>query len=272
MGKKSPTAGDEPLRTASLATGGGRKGKTTVRYRTPMIAGAVGTGALALILVGPGSFASFTSSVTTTQTIKTGTFQLEAKGGTPTVSGSYDANTIGQPQLSATNGAVPQPPNFNGNTVSFGLGNIAPGDTYTEPVTVYDVGSLQGQIDTVTYTPASGTNAVLLEKAMNVTVQVKVGGTWTDVHSSDGSGAPGQPVSAASPHTFYLDYSFGPQFLQPNPKLYDYAQASAAGFSINELSTSLRIVFSLPDTTSSQNAVEGLSAAPTLSFNGVHTP
>ena len=247
--------------------------RTIVKTRVPFVAGAVGLGALGLALVGPGSFASFTSSVTANQAIKTGTFQLQATASQPTVSGALvaDANSIGQPTLQGTTGAEPAVP--DGNTLGFQLGNIAPGDTYTEPVTIYDVGTLQGQLDTVTYTPdTSSGNAVALEKNMTVTVQAYVNGTWSDVHTNDSSGAYGSPVSAAYPHTFYLDYSFGPQFVQPNPKMYTPSQASNAGFSTNELSTSFRVVFSFPDSAGSQNAVEGFSAAPTVMFNGTNTP
>lgn len=240
------------------------------------MAGAIGVGALGLALVGPGSFASFTSSVTASQSITAGTFQLEGVGSTPSVTGALigDANSIGQPTLKSSNGSEPSTPDFNGNTLSFTLGNINPGDTYTEPVTIYDVGSLQGQIDTVTYTP--GTSGKSLEGAMTVALQYKVGKTWTDVHTqgeeTNCGGCAGVPVPASSAHTFLLDYSFGPNFVQPNPHMYDAAQASAAGFSTNELSSSYRVVFSFTDTTTSQNSLETVSASPSLSFNGINTP
>ena len=251
--------------------GARREGKK-LRLRTPLIAGVAGAGALALALAGPGSFASFTSSVTSNQSFKAGTFQLEGVAGTPTVSGPLinDANSIGQPQLSSTTGA--EPAVANGNTLSFHLWNLNPGDSYTEPVTIYDVGSLQGQLNTVTYTPDTSGNGQTLEKYMTVEVQEDVNGIWTDVHTNNSSGAPGTPVSAATGHTFYLDYSFGPAFVQPNPNLYSPKEASANGFSTNELSTSFRVVFTFTDTSGSQNSAEGMSAAPTLSFNGINTP
>ncbi len=243
-----------------------------MKHRISLIAGAGGAGALMLALVGPGTFASFTSSVAANQSFKAGTFQLEAQAGTPTVSGPLigDANSIGQPNLWSSTGGEPAVP--NGNSVLFGLWNMNPGDTYTEPLTVYDVGSLQGQLDTITYTPDSGANAQILEGNMTVEVQVDVNNTWTDVHTTTGNGSPGVPVPASTSHTFYLDYSFGPQFLQPNPSLYTYSEAQANNFSTNELSASFRIVFSFTDTPGNQNAAEGLSASPTLSFNGINTP
>ena len=245
-----------------------------MRARVPFVAGALGVGALGLALVGPGSFASFTSSVTANQSITTGTFRLQGVASTPTVSGPLigDANSIGQPTLQSTNGAEPSGAGFNGNTLSVTLGNINPGDTYTEPVTIYDVGTLQGQLDTVTYTPgSSGTN---LEADMTVALQEDINGTWTDVHTEGeetrcgGCGSAGVPLSAASPHTFKLDYSFGPNFVQPNPHM---SNTSVAG-STNELSASYRVVFSFTNTSGSQNTLETVSASPSLSFNGVNTP
>ncbi len=249
-----------------------------MRARLPFWAGALGVGALGLALVGPGSFASFTSSVTANQSITAGTFQLAGTAGTPTVSGPLigDANSIGQPNLGSTAGSEPTAPDFNGNTLSFTLGNINPGDTYTEPVTIYDVGTLQGQLNTVTYTPDTTSTAQALEKDMTVALQEDIGGTWTDVHTQGEEttcgGCAGVPVSAAASHTFKLDYSFGPSFVQPNPHMYSYSQASSAGFSTNELSASYQVVFSFTNTTASQNSLETASASPSLSFNGVNTP
>ena len=247
-----------------------------MRARLPFMAGALGVGALGLALVGPGSFASFTSSVTANQSITAGTFQLQGVASTPTVSGPLigDANSIGQPTLGSTNGPEPTKPDFNGNALSFTLGNINPGDTYTEPVTIYDVGTLQGQLDTVTYTPGSSGNN--LESNMTVALQENINGTWTDVHTkgeeANCGGCAGSPVSAAAAHTFMLDYSFGPSFVQPNPHMYSYSQASNAGFSTNELSASYQVVFSFTNTSGSQNSLETVSASPSLSFNGVNTP
>ena len=253
-----------------------------MRYRTPLIAGAVGAGALTLVLVGPGSFASFVSTTSANQSFKAGTFQLESVAGTPSVSGPLigDANSIGQPKLSSSTGALPAVP--NGNALQFTLDNLNPGDTYTEPVTIYDVGTLQGQVDKVTYTPDASASAQALERYLTVEVQVQVNGVWTDVHTSDSSGAAGTPIPANVPSTFYLDYSFGPQYLQPNPNLYSASQASANGFSTNELSASFRIVFAFTNQTTNpneasgsiqnQNIAQGTSASPTVSFIATNTP
>lgn len=233
----------------------------------PVVTGALGAGALGLALIGPGSFASDTSAVTAKQSILSGTFQLEAKAGTPTVAGALvgDANSIGQPKMSSISGGEPAVP--VGNTVTFTLHNIAPGDTYTEPLSVYDVGSLQGQIDTVTYTPGSTTK---LESDMTVAVQVDVNGNWKDVHLNTSTGATGAPASAAYGHTFYLTYAFGPQFLQPNPTMKTTTPGTGK-LGTDELYAQFRIVFSFTDT-GSQNNVEGAGAAPSLTFNGTNTP
>jgi predicted ribosomally synthesized peptide with SipW-like signal peptide len=243
-----------------------------VKAIIPVVSGAIGAGALGLALVGPGGFASFTSATTADQSIKAGTFQLEAVAGSPSVNGPLvgDANAIGQPQLSSSTGTEPAVP--DGNTVTFTLWNIAPGDTYTEPITMYDVGTLQGQVDTVTYKPATTSNALKLEQYLKVTVQVQSGNTWVDVHTNHTTGATGVPEPATGAYTFYLTYSFGPQFMQPNPTKLTPTQASSKGLSTNELSASFRVVFSFTDTQQSQNTAEGMSAAPSLTFNGVNTP
>lgn len=235
----------------------------------PVVTGALGAGALGLALIGPGSFASDTSAVTANQSIQSGTFQLEAQAGTPTVSGGsgglvQDANSIGQPTMTSSNGAEPSVP--TGNTVTFGLGNIAPGDTYTEPVSVYDVGSLQGQIDTVSYSPGAASK---LETDLTVTVQVDVKGVWKDVHVNTSTGNTGPPQPANAAHTFYLTYTFGPQYLQPNHTMATHTTNGKLG--TDELSAQFRVVFSYT-TKATQNAVEKLTAAPALTFNGTSTP
>ena len=238
----------------------------------PVVSAAIGAGALGLALVGPGGFASFTSAATADQSIKAGTFQLEAVAGTPSVTGALvgDANSIGKPQLSSSTGSEPAVP--DGNTVNFTLWNIAPGDTYTEPITIYDVGTLQGQVNTVTYNPATTASANALEQYLTVVVQIKSGNTWLDVHTNQSTGSAGTPASALYGHTFYLTYGFGPQFVQPNPTKLTYTEASNRTFSTNELSASFRVVFSFTNSSGSQNAAEGMSAAPSLTFNGVNTP
>ncbi len=246
--------------------------------RTALAAGAVG--AVALALTGTGSFASFTSSVTGTNSITSGTFQLEAVPGQATVSGPLigDATNGGQPTQTLTAGAEPTTIGM-GNALAYTLTNANPGDTYDYTFSVYDVGTLQGEVDTIDYSPAaSGSTVSPLLGQMTVEVQEDLNGTWTDIHTSDTSGAPGSPVSAASSHTFYLDYGFGPQFLQPTQNLGQSNQVNPG----DEGSATFRVqyVFTNPTTNPneaighvvSQNAVEGLTANPTITVNGTNTP
>jgi predicted ribosomally synthesized peptide with SipW-like signal peptide len=243
-----------------------------------MVAGVLGMGALSLALVGPGSFASFTSSVTGTNSITTGSFQLEAlPGGAPTVSGPLigDAVNGGQPTQSLTSG--PEPSVIGeGNSLAYTLANANPGDAYTYQFSVYDVGTLQGQVNTITYQP--GSSGAALEAQMTVEVQMQVNGTWTDIHNSSDSGASGVPLPASQAHTYYLDYSFGPAFLQPNT-----ISNGTAGYTGEESSATFRVVFTFLNPTTnpnssinnyvvSQNSVEGMSASPTISVNGTNTP
>ena len=246
--------------------------------RRSVVAGILGMGALSLALVGPGSFASFTSSVTGTNSISAGTFQLEAlPDGSPTVSGPLIADAIngGQPTQTLTAGAEPQVVG-EGNSLAYTLTNASPGDTYAYQFSVYDVGTLQGQVDTITYQPGSA--GAPLEAQMTVEVQAQVNGTWTDVHNSSDSGAPGEALPADQAHTYYLDYAFGPAFLQPNT-----ISNGTPSYTGEENSATFRVVFTFLDPTTnpnssngnhvvSQNAVEGMSASPTISVNGTTTP
>ena len=245
--------------------------------RLALAVGAVGAATLGL--VGTGSFASFTSSVTGTNAITTGTFQLQAEpAGPPTVAGPLigDAINGGQPAQSLTATAEPTVVG-QGNALSYSLTNANPGDTYTYGFNVYDVGTLQGQVDTISYAPGSSGTQLLSQ--MTVVVQEDLNGTWTDVHNSSSSGSAGVPLTAAAPHTYYLDYSFGPSFLQPNT----LSASGVANYTGEESSASYRVVFDFLNPTTnpnssinndvvSQNAVEGMSAAPTISVNGTNTP
>ena len=130
--------------------------------------GLVAAAAVALALSGAGAFGNFTSSVTVNNSIHSGTFQLEAlPTGTPTVSGPLigDANPTGQPVQSLSASAEPTVVG-QGNTLSYSLVNASPGDTYTYQFTVYDVGTLQGELDTISYSPGQSTGT--LEQNMTV--------------------------------------------------------------------------------------------------------
>ena len=248
-----------------------------MRTRLLLAAGAVGAATLGL--VGTGSFASFTSTVAGTNSITSGTFQLQAEpAGTPTVSGPLvgDAINGGQPTQNLVATSEPTVTG-QGNTLAYTLANAAPGDAYSYTFNVYDVGTLQGQVDTITYSP--GSQGTALEAQMTVEVQEQVNGTWTDVHNSSASGASGSPLPASQAHTYYLDYSFGPAFLQPNT----LSSSGTPSYTGEEASATFRVVFTFLDPTTNpnssfdnhvvnQNTAEGISAAPTITVNGTNTP
>ncbi len=251
-------------------------------HRLPLVASLLGAGALTLGLTGPGSFASFTSSIAGTNSIATGSFQLEAFPGSASVAGPliWAAQPAAQPVQSLTATAEPSVIG-QGNTLSYSLANANPGDTYTYQFSVGDVGTLQGQVDTISYQTDTNPNAQALENQMTVEVQEQVNGVWTDIHNSSDSGAAGTPQTAAGNWTYYLDYSFGPAFLQPNTFVNGVPQCS--GGACEESTATFRVVFTFLNPTTnpnssnnnnvvSQNAVEGLSAAPTITVNGTNTP
>lgn len=248
-----------------------------MRTRLFLAVGAVGAATLGL--VGTGSFASFTSTVAGSNSITTGTFKLQAEpAGSPQVSGPlvYDAINGGQPTQSLTATAEPTVTG-QGNSLAYTLANAAPGDTYSYTFNVYDVGTLQGQVDTLTYAPSSA--GIPLEQQMTVEVQKMVNGSWTDIHNSSDSGASGVALPASQPHTYYLDYSFGPAFLQPNT----LTSSGTPTYNGEESSASFRVVFTFLNPTTNpnsstgnnvvnQNAVEGMSASPAITVNGTNTP
>lgn len=232
--------------------------------------GLSAAGAAALALTGAGAFGNFTSSVQNTGSITAGKFALEAlPAGAPSVSGPLinDANPTGQPSQSLSASAEPSSAG-QGNTISYSLANASPGDTYTYQFTVYDVGTLQGEVDTISYHPGTGAP---LEQNMTVEVEEQVysatagGYVWTPIHTTTSNGAPGAPESAANPYTFYLDYSFGPAFLQPTT-----LQNGVSTYTGDENSATFRVVFAF--NASAPNSVQGATASPTISVNGAVTP
>lgn len=234
--------------------------------RMTIAAGALGVGALTL--VGVGSYATDTSQTALQGTIKAGTFQLQVQPGPTAAIGNLigDANPTGQPKL--TESASPEPVVPNGNTLTFNLTNASPGDSYTYEFTVYDVGTLQGQLNTISYSP--GTGNATLERQMTVEVQEQTGSTWsapihTQAESSGGTGNAGSPVSAATSNTFLLNYNWGPAFLQP------HTLPTGTAYTGDESSATFKVTFSF-DSTTANNAVEGQSAAPTMTVNGTITP
>lgn len=240
--------------------------------RMGMAVGVLGVGALTL--VGVGSYASFTSQGFVSDSITPGHFQLQLVPGLATVSGPLigDANPTGKPVMAESVTSEPSLP--NGNTLSYTLGNAAPGDTYSYRFTVYDVGTLQGQLNTITYTPGTnGTNA--LEHQMTVSIHEVTGPGATTITSPihttaeestcTGCGSAGIPVSAAAGNTFKLDYSWGPAFLQP------HILPTGKTYNGDENSATFQVTFNF-QTASNNNAVETVAAHPTMTVNGVNTP
>ena len=244
--------------------------------RTALAAGAVG--AVALALSGTGSFASFTSSISGTNSITSGTFQLEAAPGSATVAGPLisDANTIGQPTQKLTSTTEPSTVG-QGNTLAYTLTNANPGDTYDYTFSVYDVGTLPGQVNTIDYSPGSGGSSSPLLKDMTVEVQERVSGKWTDIPqksiAKSGSDAPGTPAAANTSHTYYLFYSYGPDSLQPNPTTASGQSEGSAAFRVQYVFTNTTTnPNEVGGTVQDQNAAEGLTASPTITVNGTNTP
>lgn len=234
--------------------------------RMTLAAGALGVGALTL--VGVGSYATDTSQTALQGSIKSGTFQLQVQPGPTAVMGQLigDANPTGQPKLSES--ASPEPVVPNGNTLAFALTNASPGDSYSYEFTVEDVGTLQGQLNTISYSP--GTGNATLERRMTVEIQEQSGSGWstpihTQAESPGGTGTPGSPVSAATSNTFLLNYNWGPAFLQP------HTLPTGAAYTGDESSATFKVTFSFNGATT-DNAVEGQSAAPTMTVNGTITP
>ncbi len=245
--------------------------------RITLAAGALGLGALAF--VGTGSFASFTSQTPVTNSITSGTFQLQDVAGTTSVSGLLvgDAVNGGQPTQSlATTGEPPLSVGGNGNTVEYTLGNAAPGDSYSYRFSVYDVGTLQGQLNTITYSPGTAGSALLNE--MTVQIQEATGSGWsapipTAAYQASaacgGCGSAGTPVNASGAYTFMLNNQWGPAFLQPNKLT---GTPLAPTYTGEESSATFKVTFSFLDTSGSQNSVQSMHAAPTMSVNGINTP
>jgi predicted ribosomally synthesized peptide with SipW-like signal peptide len=239
--------------------------------RTALAAGAVG--AVALALSGTGSFASFTSSISGTNSITSGTFQLKAVPGAT----SYSAgNGVQEPPMSLSANAEPTTVG-QGNTLAYTLSNANPGDTYDYTFSVYDVGTLPGQVDTINYSPGSGGSSSPLLEDMTVEVQEQVNGVWTDIPQTriakNNSDTPGTPAAANQSHTYYLFYSYGPAFLQPNSDMASGVSEGSAAFRVQYVFTNTTTnPNEVGGTVENQNNVEGLTASPTITVNGTNTP
>lgn len=125
--------------------------------RLTLAAGALAVGSLAF--VGAGTFASYTGSDTLKANITSGTFNLTAVPGTPAVS-LNNGQTLDAGTLPTTTG--------HNNTLTYTLTNADPGHTYTIPFTVFDTGSLPGEINSIQYVAPMSPNQL----ASDLTIKV----------------------------------------------------------------------------------------------------
>jgi len=219
-------------------------------------------------LVGAGAHAVYTSAVNVNNSVTSGSFQLEGQPSAtlPSVSGPYagdqrDAGAV--PTVSSTPTLVAGPETlgapYQGNTLTFNAGNMAPGDSYTFLVNVFDVGSLQGEVNGMTYTPLTGGGLL-----SNMTVSVQGGcvlssgcggSNWMNVGSS--------PFDAANAQTVNMngnDYTAGPYFLQPNGNMVTSFPGTG------EAMTTFQVTFTLNE--NAPNSTEGQTATAQLQFQG----
>lgn len=246
-----------------------------MRPRLLMIGGALGAASLAL--VGVGAHAGFTSDVVGTATVSSGTFALNAYNTAVSTSGplAFDANNY-----KANAGSLTVTPVPTGSaagtapTLTYTLPNVAPGDNYFASFSVDDVGTLQGQVNSIAFTP--GTDASAGQQALAGQLTVKVFGCeqgsckpgtetgWSLLGTTTASAAKTFSTSGYT-GTYPNGNYFGPNFLQPNANGQQNGQ--------DEASVQYQIEYSMPDTTASQNAAEGVTLdAATFSVQGVNTP
>lgn len=232
------------------------------------IAGGI-LGVAALTFVGVGSYATYTSNVTANNTITSGTFQLQAVVGTTSVSGPLiaDANTAGQPvQKEAVS---PEPSVIGeGNTLTYSLNNAAPGDTYSYTFTVYNVGTVQGQVNSISYdSNLANANAAGQNLLKHTTVEVEVyNNGWRPlIDQNSGGGDVTGALGAASNDVFQASYGAGPNFLQPNT-----LTSGSPSYTGDENSVTYKVIYAV--SANASNASEGAVAAPTLTIAGTSTP
>lgn len=234
------------------------------------LAGGV-LGVAALAFVGTGSYATFTSNISASNSIKSGTFQLQAVAGTTSVSGPLigGANAEGQPTQNET--VTPEPTVTGmGNTLSYSLANASPGDTYSYTFTVYDVGTLQGQVNQISYAPnLANANAAGQQLLKNTTIEISVdeNGTFEPLvdQNSGGSDQTG-PLSASMPEVFQASYNVGPNFLQPNT----LSASGTPSYTGDENSVTYEVTYSI--SSSAGNSAEAGTALPMLTVAGTSTP
>lgn len=215
--------------------------------RMSLAVGALGLGALAF--VGTGSFASYTGTVNTSAHITSGTFALSAATGTPTVNQSngqsLDAGTLG---------------GNHSSTLTYTVTNADPGHTYTIPFTVYDVGSLPGEVNSISYSPISGPIA----SDFTISICHVEGSTCDAISTPNVQPGPKSVVNGGAAATFSTISGGGSgltDFIGSNPS---YGSNGTGG---GAASQSYKIVETF---NSSNNADQGKSEAQTFTVNGIN--
>ncbi len=244
--------------------------------RLTLAAGVLGVASLAF--VGVGGYAAFTSNVNLDTSATPGTFLLNVSAGSTGEgcaagntqsscffydAGNYKAN-VGTAVVNNNNSTIT--PQGTNATATWTIPNMAPGDFYYADYTLTDVGTLQGKVSQVTYTPHwSSSSQHSLLSSMTVTVQERIpSGKWVNLPRAGSNNATSSQVGqgnlpATSGYTFTTAVTGGNvPFLQPK------------GTSSDEQSAEFRVVYTLLD--SAGNTVEGVTVAPSLSFIGTSLP
>jgi hypothetical protein len=230
---------------------------------TRMTVAAVALGVAALAFVGIGSFAGFTGQDTLNSTISGGTFDLQAVPGTPSMTytnGQYPNQTTA---LSAgTLTAVNSGNKGDGTattTLTYTLPNADPGHTYTIPFTVYDTGSLPGEVNSFTYSP--GPNKGMLSD-FTIQVEFSNNGKWYPIYTPN---VPGQTdmLNGADKYSLTNDASGDSgltNFLGSNPGEGSTATGGGAASQQYEIVETFN---------ASNNDAEGQTATQSFTINGI---
>lgn len=248
--------------------------------RLTLAAGVLGVGSLAF--VGVGGYAAFTSNVNLNTSATAGSFILNATPGTTGESCAQNSGGFGgfcAPQdavnsstnigsLSDFSNSTSITPEGTNASATWTVPNMAPGDMYYADVILTDVGTLQGEVSAVTYTPpseSSGSPAANLLSDMTVTVQEKTPqGAWDTLplQAIDYGGNGTGNLPAGKSYVFGTAVSGGNvPFLQPAKANPDY-----------EASAEFRVIYTLLG--SAGNGVSGvtITGGPTISFEGTSLP
>lgn len=211
-------------------------------------------GILSLVFVQSGSFASFTATASVKNNIETGTFSLAVKP----VPNSVTVDSVFGPDATYAQQADGSLSNISPSQLQMNLGYLTPGTTYTYSFTVFDNGTLQGEVNNIVYAPTASPNANQYALEKDLTIQI-----------FDSSGYSLGTTTANNGYTFSTNVDLnghGPDFLQPEPSpsyegsaTYKVVITYAGGYYNYNGGTNSLI---------SQNNEEGVSIAPLLTVNG----